>query len=192
MPTAALATPAEEISQAVAATGVADARAATPKQFLKAFTAVSFRVRSRTLPEYVNAAVSLRPELASNIVAIAIKAAAKQGEDKPNALCAIIDRIVRAAIAANPGAVVSVVRAAVSASPQLRQCVVNGAISAAPMAKDAIVRAATARALPFAFLSFSINDQGGFSFVSPTLNPANISELGDSDVNSPEQSPTTP
>jgi hypothetical protein len=157
---------------------------------LKAFTAVALRVQPRALPDYVIAATNLRPELAPNIAAVAIKAAVKNLEDKPRALCAIIDRIVRAAIAANPDAVITVVRAAASASPQLRQCVVNGAISAAPMAKDAIVQAALTRAIPFAFLTFNASAQSGFSFSAPTLNPANISDLGDDVVNSPEQPPT--
>jgi hypothetical protein len=188
--TSAFATPTEEISRAVAVHGVADISTAQPKQFLKAFTAIALRTEARRLPEYVIAATNLRPDLASNIVRVAIQAAGKNWEDKPRALCAIIDRIVKAAIAANPDAVVAVVSAAASTSPQLRHCVVNAAISAAPMARDAIVQAATAKTVPFAFLSFSTSDQRGFSYAAPTLNPANISDLEDDNVNSPEQPPT--
>lgn len=188
-PAAALATPAEEISQAVAVQGVADLSTAKPKQFLKAFTAVALRIQPRELPSYVIAAVNLRPELAPNIVAVAVKAAVKNLEGRPTALCAIIERIVRAAIIANPDAVVAVVRAAASSAPPLRHCVANGAISAAPQAKDAILQAARANALPFAFLTFSASGQSGFSYASPTLNPANISDLGEDEVNSPEQPP---
>lgn len=186
----AFATPAEEISSAVAVSGVTDVSTARPRQFLKAFTAVAMRAQPRELPDYVIAAINLRSDLAPNIVAVAIKAAVKNWEGKPRALCAMIDRITRAAIAANPDAVLAVVKAAASASPELRHCIVSAAISTAPGEKEAIVRAATARALPFAFLTFSATDHSGFSFTAPTLNPANISDLGDNTVNSPEQPPT--
>lgn len=182
----ASATPAEEISSAVVVHGVADITAAPPKQFLKAFTAVAMRAPPRELPDYVIAAINLRSDLAPNIVAVAIKAAVKNWEEMARARCAIIDRITRAAIAANPDAVLAVVKGAASASPQSRHCIVSAAISAAPHEKEAILRAATARALPFAFLTFSSADHSGFFFTAPTLNPANISER----VNSPEQPPT--
>jgi hypothetical protein len=189
LPASSFATPRQEISRAVAVNGTADAASATPKQFLKAFTAVTLRAQPRALPDYVIAAIDLRPELASNIVAVAIKAAVRNWADKPSALCAMIDRIVRAGIAANPDAVVSVVKAATSASPTLRHCVVNGAITAAPMAKNAILQAAAARTVSFVFPTFSGSEQSGFSFVAGTLSPANISDLDDNDVNSPEQPP---
>lgn len=189
LPVSAFATPTEEISQAVAVQGVANHSSAQPKQFLKAFTAVALRIQPRALPDYVIAAINLRPELASNIVAVAVKAAVKNCEGKPRVLCAIIDRIVRAAIAANPDALLAVVRAAASTSPELRHCVASAAISAAPTAKDAILQAALTKPVPFAFLSFSANGQSGFSYTAPTLNPANISDLGGSNVNSPEQPP---
>lgn len=186
----ALATPAEEISRAVAVHGVADVTSAHPKQFLKALTAVALRTQPRELPNYVIAAISLRPELAPNITAVAIKAAVKNSKTKPGSLCALVDRIISAAIAGNPEAVVVIVKAAASAAPELRQCTVNAAISRVPGEKEAILQAANAKALPFAFLTFSASTQSGFSFTAPTLNPANISDLGDTNVNSPEQPPT--
>ena len=187
----AFATPAEEITRAVAVHGVSDVSLAQPKQFLKAFTAVALRTQPRELPDYVIAAIDLRPDLSSKIVAIAIKAAVKNWEAKPAALCAMIDRIIKAAIAANPDSVVSIVKGGASASPELRHCIVSAAIAAAPHEKDAIVHAATARTLPFAFLTFSATDNSGFSFTPATLSPANISDLGDNgSVNSPEQPPS--
>jgi len=189
--TSAFANPAEEITHAVAAHGISDVSAAQPKQFLRAFTAIAFRAQPRDLPDYVIAAIDLRQELAPRIVAVAIKAAAKHWEGKPVALCAMIDRIIKAAVAANPDAIVAMVKAGASASPELRHCIVPAAISAAPSAKDAILQAATAKAMPFAFLTFSATDTSGFSFSAATLNPANISNLGDSgSVNSPEQPPS--
>ena len=163
---------------------------ARPKAFLKAFTAVTLRAQPRELPSYVIAAVNLRPDLAPNVVAVAVKAAGKKLEAKPAALCVVIDRIIRAAIVANPEATVAIVKAAASTSPELRRCIVSAAISTVPTAKDAIVRAATARALPLAFLTFSATGNSGFSFTAATLNPANISDLGDNAVNSPEQPPS--
>ena len=189
--TSAFATPAEEITSAVAVNGAGDVSQARPRQFVKAFTAVALRVPPRELPDYVVAAINLRPDLAPNVVAVAIKSALKNWEAKPAALCGMIERIVKAAIAANPDAAVSITKAATSASPELRKCVVEAAIAAVPNAKDAIVRAATAAAQPFAFLTFSATDTSGFSFTAATLSPANISNLGgDGNVNSPEQPPS--
>jgi hypothetical protein len=191
LPAAADGAPAEEIAKAVAVNnGVTDVAAARPKQFLKAFTSVALRANPRDLPDYVVAAINLRPDLASTIAAVAVKAAVKNWEGKPNALCAMINRIINAAIAANPDAVVLIVKAGAGASPELRHCVVTGAISAAPMAKEAIIQAATAKAVPFAFLTFSATDTSGFSFTAATLSPANISDLENDTVNSPEQPPT--
>ena len=187
--TPGLATPADEISRAVAVNINTDASTISPKGFLKAFTAVSLRAQARELPTYVVAAVNFRPELAPNIAAIAIRAALKNSETKPGTLCILVDRIVRAAIAANPDAVVAIVKAGASASPESRQCVVTAAISAAPRLKDAIVHAANARAIPFTFLTFSGAEQSGFSFSSRTLSPANISDLASGNVVSPEQPP---
>jgi hypothetical protein len=186
----AVATPAEEITQAVAANSI-DVSAARPKQFLKAFTAVALRTQPRELPDYVTAAITIRPDLGPNIVAVAIKAAVKNWEEKPAALCAMIDRIIRAAAAADPDGVVAIAKAGSWASPESRHCVVNAAISAAPHAREAILQAATTRTIPFAFLTFSATDYSGFSFSPATLSPANISNPGDNgSVNSPEQPPS--
>ena len=185
----ALATPAEEISRAVAVSGGEDAGSAHPKQFLKAFNAVALRARPRELPNYVIAAITLRSELTPNITAVAIKAAIKNSKATPDSRCVLVDRIITAAISVNPEAVLAIVKAGASAAPELRRCTVNAAISRVPSEKDAILQAANAKALPFAFLTFSASTQSGFSYTAPTLNPANISDLGDSDVNSPEQPP---
>jgi hypothetical protein len=172
----AFATPAEEISRAVAVNGVSDVSQARPRQFVKAFNAVALRIPPR--------------ELAPNVVAVAIKAAVKNWEAKPEALCGVIQRIVKVAIAASPDTATSITKAAVSASPNFRRYVVEAAVAAAPDRKDAIVEAGSARTQPFAFLTFSATDNNGFSFTAATLSPANISDLGgDGSVNSPEQPP---
>ncbi|HVF70752.1 MAG TPA: hypothetical protein VM940_04000 [Chthoniobacterales bacterium] len=188
--TTAFALPGDEIGMAVRANGAAHVASAQPKQFVKAFTAVAFRAEARALPEYVLAAVHLRPELAPTIVAVAIKAAIKKRDAKAGALCSIVERIVMAGIAANPDAAVAIARSASSAALDFRRCVVSAAISAAPAKKDAILQAATARSASFASLTFSASDSSGFSFTAATLNPANISDLSEDDaVASPEQAP---
>jgi hypothetical protein len=189
--TSAFANPAEEIIRAVAASGMSDVSQASPRQFTKALNAVALRVPPRQLPEYVVAAIHLRPELAPNIVAVAIKAAVRNLEGKPEVLCRMIERIVAAGIVANPDAADWIVRASTSAAPEWRKWIVAAAIAAAPNAKEAIVEAAKSKTVPLAFLNVSENPVSGFSFSSATLNPASISDLaGDGNVNSPEQPPS--
>ena len=188
----AFATPTDEISRAVAANGVSDISQVRPRHFVKAFNAVALRISPRELPEYVAAAINLRPDLAPAVVAVAIKAAVKNWEAKPEMLCGMIERIVKVAIVASPDTATSIAKAGASASPDLRRCIVEAAVSAAPDRKDAIVEAANARTQPFAFLTFSASDSSGFSFTAATLSPANISDLGgDGSVNSPEQPPSS-
>ena len=185
----ALGTPNEEITRAIEANGVSDVSQARARQVVKAFSAVTFRVQPRDLPDYVIGAINLRPDLAPNIVAVAVKAAVKRANAKPELRCAMIERIVAAAIAANPQAAVSIAKAAVAAAPTLRRCVITAAIAAAPQAREQIVEAASANAVPLAFLTFSYSDAGGFSSWSGTLNSANIFDVGNSGgvVISPEQ-----
>ncbi|MFN2623425.1 MAG: hypothetical protein ABR611_11320 [Chthoniobacterales bacterium] len=186
------ATPAEEITRAVEANGVSDVSQAQPRQFVKAFAAVTFRVQPRDLPNYVVGAINLRPDLAPSVVAVAVKAARKNRETQPQLLCAMIERIVQAAIAANPDAAVAIAKAGASAAPTSRVCVISAAIAAAPQAKDQILEAASAKTIPLAFLTFSASDASGFSsWGSGNLNPANISQIGGNGVvNSPEQPPS--
>jgi len=187
----AFATPAEEITRAVEVNGVSDVSQATPRHFVKAFIAVTLRVEPRELPNYVIAAINLRPDLAPNVVAVAVKIVSKKSETKPALQCVLIERIIRAAIASNPDAAVSIAKASASASPTLRRCVISAAIAAAPEAKDQIVEAATAKTIPLAFLTFSVADSTGLSSWTTALNPANISQVGDNGVvNSPEQPPS--
>jgi hypothetical protein len=186
----AFAAPVDEITRAVKVNGTGEVSQAPARNFMKAFTSVARRVQPRDLPDYVTAAINLRPDLARNAVSVAVKAAAKNWEGKPEALCLVIERIIRAAIAVKPEAAVSIARAGAAAAPTLRRCVVDAAIAAAPQAKTEILAAASTQAPPFAFLTFSPSDSIGFSFSIGTLSPANISDPGtDAVVNSPEQPP---
>jgi len=183
----AFATPTDEITRAVTVNGAANVTTAQPKQFLKAFTAVTLRVSPRSLPDYVIAASNLRPDLTANAVAVAVKAAAKNWGSKSELLCPLAERIVKAAIAANPNAAVAVAKAAASAVPNLRRCIVAAAISAAPEARNDIAEAANSTPA-FGYLSLSASDFGGFSFKADRINPANFSEpVDETRVVSPEQ-----
>ena len=184
----AFATPTEEITRAVAVNGAPDIYHARPTQFVKAFTAVALRAEPRSLPDYVVAAIHLRSDLSPNIVAVAVNAAFKRWEAKPEALCAIVERIVTEAITANPEAAVPIANAAISASPELRRYIVAAATSAKPDEKNVIVRATDDKTVPFAFLSFSAFDSSGRAFTAAPLNPSNIWDLENAgNVNSPEQ-----
>ncbi len=176
-----------EITRAVAVNATSDIPAASPRQFLQAFAAVALRVKPDDLPAYVSAAIKLRPDLTMNTVVVAVKIAAKNGEENSEILGTTIDSIVKAAVAAKPGAAVSIAEAATYGVPQLRECVVNAAIAAAPEAKSEIENVVGLNRPPQAFLTMSASDTNGFWFTPASLNAANISRA--SDVVSPEQPP---
>ena len=185
----AFASPTDEITRAVSANH-SDVSSAQPKQFITAFTAVVLHAPARNLPSYVTAAVHLRPALASNIAAVAIKTAVKSRGENTQALASLIDSIIRAAIAANADAAVAIAKAACAAAPEFPRTILNAAISAAPELKDALAQAVTQKSVPFAFLTFSTSDSGGLSWGPSMLNPADISVVGNDDsVASPEQPP---
>jgi len=187
----ALANPAEEITRAAAVNGVTDVAQASPRQFVKAFTAVALRTQPRDLPNYVVAAIDLRPDLAPRVVGVAVRATVKNSEGKAGLLCLMVERIIRAGIAACPEGAVSIAKAGSSAAPELRRCVIDAAVSATPDKKSEIVQAATTKAMPFAFLTFSASEINAFSFSAATLNPANLSSPNDNGaVASPEQPPS--
>ena len=107
------------------------------------------------------------------------------------ALCAIIERIVKVAVTANPEAAVSIANAAISAAPEFRRYIVAAAISAKPDETNAIVQATGGNTLPLAYLSLSGFDSGVFNFMATLQSPVNISDLpGEEAVTSPEQLPS--
>jgi hypothetical protein len=192
MGASALASPTEEIVRALTVTGTSDVTQVRPHQFVNAFNAVALRIPVRDLPVYVAAALHLRPSLAPNVVAVAIIAATRNSEAKPEALHAIIQRIVKVAIAENPELASMIAQAAASVAPELRSSILAAAIAAAPEKRNAIVNAVNARTIPFAFLTFSTGDASGFSFTAATLSPANISDVrGNATVTSPEKPPSS-
>ena len=185
-----MATPAEEITRAVSVGSGADISQARGKQFIRAFTAVALRTAQRDLPAYVAAAIMLRRDLSSQVVAAAIKVAAKHSESKRGALCKMIDQIVSAAVAANPEAVLSIARSAAQASPGSRPCVAASALAAA---REQGFDISNESGLTVALLSVATaqpNMEASAFFGTGTINPANISDLRESSsVTSPEQPP---
>lgn len=118
------AAPSDEIKRAISASGAANIESATPTQFVKAFSSVAIRVKEQTLPDYVTAGISLRPDLAPQITAAALRAyRSKQDSKEDLDACHWADPIVRAAIAAAPSAKGAIVRAAVEAEPYARACI---------------------------------------------------------------------
>lgn len=184
-----VATPADEIARAVRTGGAAQVGDASPERFLVGYTAVISRANLRELPDYVTAAIRLRPDLSTQITASSIRAAGRNARNR-RAVCAVVDRVVRAAILANPDAAVAIARAAVQAAPALRQCIVAAAIAAAPQQRVAILEA-TAPGASLAGLLREAGSEGDFSFGFAAMSPANFSDIGGTVV-SPEQPPANP
>lgn len=181
------ATPADEVTRAVRAGGAAQVVDASPERFFVAYTAVISRVSLRQLPDYVTAAVRLRPDLSTQITVASIRAAGRSAPN-PRMLATVVDRIVRAAILANPDAAVAIARAAVGAFPGLRETIVAAAIAAAPQDRLAIFQA-TAASASLAGLFRDAGSEGNFSVGFGSMSPANFSDTG-GNVISPEQPPS--
>lgn len=144
------AAPAEDINQALSANGSRDAKHASKESFLEAYSAVLHKTSNEQLPTDISAAIRLRPDLAGPITDATLNAWAARGHgdggkeiltDK-ELPCGDIDRIIRAAILADPRAAPAIVHAAVLAAPYAHQCIVAAAIAVAPDQRVAIERAA--------------------------------------------------
>ena len=181
----ASASPADEISVAVHVSGAANAAQATAPQFIRAFGTVAMRISPRDLPSYVGAAIALRPDLSGKIVAAALSVAARKSASSRLMLCALADRIVQAAIAANPAGAVEIAKVAAQSSPSLRDCIIAAAIAAAPDLKLALVDAITVSEILGASSFHAMSADTGFFGDIGSINPANMSERH-RHVNSPE------
>lgn len=152
------ASPADEITRAVAVRGLSDPARAPAKEFMTAFTAVVLRVQPAELPRYVAAAVKLRPDLAPKIVALAVRVSGNWHRDRPMTVslagdlektppaerCELIGAIVKAAVAITPNTVAEIASAAAGADRDMRQCVIEAAVSAVPGAEAEIIEAVNA------------------------------------------------
>jgi len=178
--TCTIATPTDDLTQALAVAGAASVRQASPDDFLRAFTAILVRAKSRDVPAYVGAAVKLRPDLAGKIVFAALNTR-RSKVDSNKLSWAEIERVIKAAVAANPGAAAEIVMFAIRAQPSARDSIVATAIAAAPEQRIAILRAVGEAAESAAFSQPPMIG---------TLNPADL--IDNAPVNSPEQPPSGP
>lgn len=183
--TVCFATPTQEINAAVASDNSVTVQVIGPTTFLRGFGTVAMRIQPRDLPAYAGAAVTLRPDLSVNIVNAAISVAARKCMSNRAMLCALCDRIVKAAIAANPDSAVEIMRAAAAASPSLRDCILAAAIEAAPDLKLSFIQAVTADEILGASSFHTMSADTGFFGGTGSINPASMSGKH-RHVNSPE------
>ena len=173
----------DDLSAAVSAGDAADVAHVSQRIFLRGFTAVALRVKPRDLPGYVEAAVTMRPELAGKIVGRAVKMATRKD---PKSSCTLVARIVRAAIAANPDAAIVIAKAAIAAKPAAVHCIIDAASTAAPEQRSEIAALETNFSLGL-LSAITANPDFETWPASGTLNPANISDFRENPVVSPEQ-----
>jgi hypothetical protein len=128
---AAAGTGSAELARAVSASGAPSIGAATPEQFMAAFSSLLVRYPQAEVCDLVGTAVRLRPELADTIVVAAVTTGRpvrgyskdyKQpvGKEMP---CDWVQCIVDAAIAVVPRMADEIIYAVVTAAPMLRDCI---------------------------------------------------------------------
>ena len=127
---AAAGTGGAELAHAVSASGAASIGAATPEQFLAAFSSLLVRYPQAEICDLVGTAVRLRPELADRIVVAAVTGSrpvrgySKEAKDfkEKEMPCDWVQCIVDAAIAGNPRMANEIINALLQAAPMLREC----------------------------------------------------------------------
>src|SRR5882724_7478558 len=128
---AAAGTGGAELARAVSASGAASIGAATPEQFLAAFSSLLVRYPQGEICDFVATAVRLRPELADRIVVAAVTGRrpvsgySKEAKDfkEKEMPCDWVQCIVDAAIAGNPRMANEIINALLQAAPMLRECI---------------------------------------------------------------------
>ena len=124
-----------ELTAAVRVAGASSVATATPEQFMRALNSLFARSNASEVSAYVGAAVRARPDLAPQIVVAALSVSGvsrtgfrdfKQPAGKEIS-CDEVNRIVQAAIAAQPSAAREIADAAIAAAPFLRDCIVAAA-----------------------------------------------------------------
>jgi hypothetical protein len=128
---AAAGTGGAELAHAVSASGAASIGAATPEQFLAAFSSLLVRYPQAEICDFVATAVRLRPELADRIVVAAVtgrrpvRGYSKEAKDfkEKEMPCDWVQCIVDAAIAGNPRMANEIINALLQAAPMLRECI---------------------------------------------------------------------
>jgi len=184
------AAPTDDLTNAVARGGAASVTEASAKQFLRAYMSILVRAKPKEVIWYVNAAVKLRPDLASKIVVVTLNV--RRLNTNPRDLrdrCRQIGDIIQAAIMASAEAGVAIVKAAVATEPFARECIIAAARAASPDQNIAFLEAARESELAAAeFTDLTV------SLVSipaiGTINPADYTRPHN--VISPEQPPPLP
>src|SRR5881392_3351421 len=128
---AAAGTGGAELAHAVSASGAVSIGAATPEQFLAAFSSLLVRYPQAEICDLVGTAVRLRPELADRIVVAAVTGSrpvrgySKEAKDfkEKEMPCDWVQCIVDAAIAGNPRMANEIINALLEAAPMLRDCI---------------------------------------------------------------------
>src|SRR5205823_5262685 len=128
---AAAGTGGAELAHAVSASGAVSIGAATPEQFLAAFSSLLVRYPEAEICDFVATAVRLRPELADRIVVAAVigrrpvSGYSKEAKDfkEKEMPCEWVQCIVDAAIAGNPRMANEIINALLQAATMLSECI---------------------------------------------------------------------
>ena len=118
----------DNLVRAVGLAGVASAKDASTSTFINAYSSVVIRAKNEELCMYAIAAVTLRPDLIGEILV----ATRKSRKGEPRFTCECLERIIRAAIAADSKAAGTIVQAALYAEPDARDCIGGAAHAADP------------------------------------------------------------
>jgi len=159
----AQASPRDEIVRAVAVHGVSDPSMADTKYFEMALLSVCLRAELDDLPNYVTAAINLRPDLAPIIAKTAVKVVRIKEESKSEPTkvffrddlqrsrlkaCELLSPIIKIAVAGNPKAAARIAGAAATVWRAMYQCIIEAAVAAAPQAEKEITEAVLEAAQP--------------------------------------------
>jgi len=170
--------PADQITPPITVRASSNATGAA-SEFLTAFISTAVRLDGAKFISCLATAVKLRPDLAGKIVVCALNISRLNAHPLAGQLpFSTIDQIIKAAVAAAPGAASDIVKAAIQSEPYARECIISAAIASAPEEESAI-RAAVSEMTPMSILP-----------TAGRFNPADNAPFGN--VNSPEQPPAGP
>ena len=174
-------TPDETVVNPIIVKGSATGAESQPDQTLAVFITTAMRLRGPKFLAYLSSTVQTRPDLAARIVVCALNISRLNLPSTQSQLpLALIDQIVKTAVAAAPESATEIVSAAIRCEPYARTTIVAAAITAAPAQASEIAMAMnqTSSVSMFALAS------------AAAINPVNDGGAGA--VNSPEQPPSVP
>ncbi len=167
--------PADQIAPPITVRASSNATGAA-SEFLTAFISTAVRLDGVKFISCLATAVKLRPDLAGKIVVCALNISRLNAHPLAGRLSfGTIDQIIKAAVAAAPGAASDIVKAAIQSEPYARAYIIAAALSAAPD-QESSIRTTVNEMTPVSILP---------SFT--TLNPKD--HAPSDNVNSPEQPP---